>query len=58
MKKVGVEPKLATILVGEDPPSKIYLGSKHKAAEEVGIASENFRLPGLCERGRTGHPHS
>lgn len=48
MKKVGVEPKLATILVGDDPPSKIYLASKHKAAEEVGIRSENFRLPGYA----------
>lgn len=47
MKKVGVPPKIATILVGDDPPSKIYLASKHKAAEEVGIASENHTLPGF-----------
>jgi methylenetetrahydrofolate dehydrogenase (NADP+) / methenyltetrahydrofolate cyclohydrolase len=48
MKKVGVEPVLATILVGDDPASKVYLGSKHKAAEEIGIKSENFRLPGTA----------
>jgi methylenetetrahydrofolate dehydrogenase (NADP+)/methenyltetrahydrofolate cyclohydrolase len=48
MKKVALEPKLATILVGEDPASKIYLGSKHNAAAEVGIKSENFRLPGTA----------
>jgi methylenetetrahydrofolate dehydrogenase (NADP+) / methenyltetrahydrofolate cyclohydrolase len=48
MKKLGVEPKLATILVGDDPPSKIYVASKHKAAEEVGIKSENFTLPGYA----------
>ena len=47
MKKVGVPPKIATILIGDDPPSKIYLASKHKAAEEVGIASENHTLPGF-----------
>ena len=48
MKKVGVEPKIATILVGDDPPSKVYLASKHKAAEEVGIMSENYTLPGYA----------
>ncbi len=49
MRKVGVEPKLATILVGDDPASKVYLGSKHNAAAEVGIKSENFRLPGTAK---------
>lgn len=48
MKKVGVSPKIATILVGDDPPSKVYLGSKHKAAAEVGISSENHTLPGFA----------
>ena len=47
MKKVGVYPKIATILVGDDPPSKVYLASKHKAAAEVGISSENHTLPGF-----------
>jgi methylenetetrahydrofolate dehydrogenase (NADP+) / methenyltetrahydrofolate cyclohydrolase len=47
MKKVGVSPKLDTILVGDDPPSKVYLASKHKAAEELGITSENHTLPGF-----------
>lgn len=46
MKKVGIEPKIATILVGEDAPSKVYLASKHKAAVEIGIRSENHALPG------------
>ncbi len=53
MKKVGVEPKIATILVGDDPPSKVYLASKHKAAEEIGITSENHTLPGFANGGRT-----
>jgi methylenetetrahydrofolate dehydrogenase (NADP+)/methenyltetrahydrofolate cyclohydrolase len=47
MKKVGVEPKIATVLVGDDPPSKVYLASKHRAAGEIGILSENHTLPGF-----------
>jgi len=33
----GVTPGLATVLVGEDPASKVYVSSKHKACAEVGI---------------------
>jgi methylenetetrahydrofolate dehydrogenase (NADP+) / methenyltetrahydrofolate cyclohydrolase len=36
---------LATILVGEDPASHIYVGWKHKAAEEAGIETRDHRLP-------------
>jgi methylenetetrahydrofolate dehydrogenase (NADP+) / methenyltetrahydrofolate cyclohydrolase len=46
MKEEGVTPKLATILVGDDGPSKVYLAGKHRAAQEVGIGSENYDLPG------------
>ena len=38
-KKTGKQPGLATILVGEDPASKVYVGSKIKACEQVGIKS-------------------
>jgi len=48
MKGAGVVPKLATILVGDDAPSKVYLAGKHRAAEEVGIALETYHLPGTC----------
>ena len=41
----GVTPGLATVLVGEDPASKIYVGSKHKACEEVGFTSFAHHLP-------------
>jgi methylenetetrahydrofolate dehydrogenase (NADP+)/methenyltetrahydrofolate cyclohydrolase len=41
----GAKPGLATVLVGEDPASKIYVGSKHKACEEVGFASFAHDLP-------------
>jgi methylenetetrahydrofolate dehydrogenase (NADP+)/methenyltetrahydrofolate cyclohydrolase len=36
---------LATVLVGDDPASHIYVTRKHDAAREVGIASFDHRLP-------------
>jgi methylenetetrahydrofolate dehydrogenase (NADP+)/methenyltetrahydrofolate cyclohydrolase len=36
---------LATVLVGDDPASDIYIRRKHDAAQEVGIRSEDRRLP-------------
>jgi methylenetetrahydrofolate dehydrogenase (NADP+)/methenyltetrahydrofolate cyclohydrolase len=36
---------LATVLVGDDPASTLYIASKHKAAEEVGIRPLDHRLP-------------
>ena len=35
----GVKPKLAAVLVGEDPASKIYVNIKHKTCLNVGIDS-------------------
>jgi len=39
------EVRLATVLVGDDPASHIYIRLKHKAAEEVGIEAVDKRLP-------------
>ena len=39
VKKVEIRPKLATILVGEDSASKIYVNIKHKTCALVGIES-------------------
>ena len=36
---LGRQPGLATVLVGDDPASSIYVARKHEACEEVGIAS-------------------
>ena len=36
---------LATVLVGEDPASEVYIRLKHKAAQEAGIASDDRKLP-------------
>lgn len=41
----NVTPGLATILVGEDPASKMYVRLKHKACERVGIHAEDHKLP-------------
>jgi methylenetetrahydrofolate dehydrogenase (NADP+)/methenyltetrahydrofolate cyclohydrolase len=41
----GRPPALTTILVGDDPASKVYVGAKHKACAEVGITSFDERLP-------------
>jgi methylenetetrahydrofolate dehydrogenase (NADP+)/methenyltetrahydrofolate cyclohydrolase len=38
-------PGLATVLVGEDPASAVYVGGKQKASAEVGIAGFDHRLP-------------
>jgi len=38
-------PGLAVILVGCDPASQVYVGSKRKACEEVGFISRSYDLP-------------
>lgn len=39
-------PGLAVVLVGQDPASQVYVGSKRKACEEVGFVSKSYDLPG------------
>jgi methylenetetrahydrofolate dehydrogenase (NADP+)/methenyltetrahydrofolate cyclohydrolase len=41
----GVVPGLATVLVGDDQASQVYVGSKQKACAEVGMRSFGHRLP-------------
>src|SRR5215470_1396032 len=36
---------LATVLVGDDPASHVYIAAKHKAATEAGIDARDVRLP-------------
>lgn len=45
----GVTPGLAAVLVGDDEPSRIYVGAKQKACAEVGIRSERHDVPGDVE---------
>ena len=42
--RTGRRPGLATILVGEDPASAVYVGGKQKACAEVGIQGFDHRL--------------
>jgi methylenetetrahydrofolate dehydrogenase (NADP+)/methenyltetrahydrofolate cyclohydrolase len=46
VKAFGQPVCLATILVGDDPASHVYVGSKHKASHEAGIDSRDHRFPG------------
>ncbi|MBQ5809980.1 MAG: bifunctional methylenetetrahydrofolate dehydrogenase/methenyltetrahydrofolate cyclohydrolase FolD [Clostridia bacterium] len=45
LKAKGIVPGLAVVLVGEDPASKVYVGSKKLACEEIGYYSEEHLLP-------------
>jgi methylenetetrahydrofolate dehydrogenase (NADP+)/methenyltetrahydrofolate cyclohydrolase len=42
----GLVPGLATVLVGEDPASEVYVRNKNRAAEALGYHSVSFHLPG------------
>lgn len=45
LKKKGIAPGLAVIIVGDDPASRVYVNNKKKACAEAGIYSEEFALP-------------
>ena len=45
LKKQGVTPGLAVIIVGEDPASQVYVRNKEKACEECGFYSRKYALP-------------
>lgn len=45
LSKRGITPGLATVLVGEEPASQVYVRMKEKACAEVGIASQGIRPP-------------
>ncbi len=46
LRAQGITPGLATILVGDDAPSAVYIDMKHRACEEVGIRSFHTHLDG------------
>lgn len=45
LKKRGIQPGLAFVRVGEDPASKVYVGRKEKACQELSLYSETHVLP-------------
>ena len=44
LKKQGINPGLAVIIVGDDPASRVYVNNKKKACEYCGILSEEYAL--------------
>jgi len=44
-EKHNLIPGLATVLVGEDPASQVYVGAKEKTSNALGIYSERYDLP-------------
>tara|TARA_Y100001949_G_scaffold174446_1_gene181934 strand:- start:795 stop:1658 length:864 start_codon:yes stop_codon:yes gene_type:complete len=44
LKSEGLQPCLATILVGNDPASMTYVRNKHNACESVGIKTKDYNL--------------
>ncbi|MDD4255059.1 MAG: bifunctional methylenetetrahydrofolate dehydrogenase/methenyltetrahydrofolate cyclohydrolase FolD [Methanofollis sp.] len=45
IEESGLYPHLATVLVGSDPASQMYVRMKHRACERVGIGSVRIELP-------------
>jgi methenyltetrahydrofolate cyclohydrolase (EC 3.5.4.9)/5,10-methylenetetrahydrofolate dehydrogenase (NADP+) (EC 1.5.1.5) len=43
-------PGLAVILVGSDPASQVYVGSKRRVCDEVGFVSRSYDLPASCSQ--------
>ncbi len=48
-KERGFSPKLATVLVGEDPASRVYVNLKKKDSEKIGIDYEEFYYRDISE---------
>ena len=44
LKVEGINPCLATVLIGNNPASATYVRNKHKACEEVGITTKDHKL--------------
>ena len=44
MRTQGIDPCLATVLIGNNPASATYVKNKHKACQEVGIATKDHKL--------------
>jgi methylenetetrahydrofolate dehydrogenase (NADP+)/methenyltetrahydrofolate cyclohydrolase len=49
LNKNGIYPCLSTILVGDDPASKIYVRNKHRACSEVGIETKDNKISSSIE---------
>ncbi|MBN9179483.1 MAG: bifunctional methylenetetrahydrofolate dehydrogenase/methenyltetrahydrofolate cyclohydrolase, partial [Microbacterium sp.] len=45
LKERGITPGIATVLVGADPASQLYVGMKHRQSEAIGMNSIQVELP-------------
>ena len=45
LKKAGIQPQFCVINIGNDPSSKIYLKTKKRRADQIGIKQKLFQLP-------------
>jgi methylenetetrahydrofolate dehydrogenase (NADP+) / methenyltetrahydrofolate cyclohydrolase len=52
VSQLGRQPGLATVLVGEDPASQVYVRNKRKACEEVGMRSIHHDVPADADEER------
>jgi len=44
LRTQGIDPCLATVLIGDNPASATYVKNKHKACQEVGIITKDHKL--------------
>ncbi len=52
LKAKGINPHLSVVFVGDDPASTVYVGSKGKACDRVGIGSDTVALPASTSEDR------
>jgi methylenetetrahydrofolate dehydrogenase (NADP+) / methenyltetrahydrofolate cyclohydrolase len=52
IEDAGLTPQLATVIVGSDPASQMYVRMKHRACEQVGIGSVGIELPADTTTGK------
>jgi methylenetetrahydrofolate dehydrogenase (NADP+)/methenyltetrahydrofolate cyclohydrolase len=45
LHRLGLQPALAAVLVGDDPASRVYLRNKRRACDEAGVRSQVHELP-------------
>lgn len=55
VKQAGLRPCLATVLVGDDPASAVYVKSKTKAAKDIGIAIKDHHLNAAATQAELGN---
>lgn len=50
IERTGITPKLAVVLVGEDPASQVYVRNKSRACSEIGFEAEQINLPATTKQ--------